>query len=542
MFVQAVSLLLLLLKARATINHEHSDHHGCDNSNNLPIHVYAFTTLKGMQRYRTWVDWMNSMIEHDPCAEYVIQGTKAAGDDVKAKASSIYRSGPTLHMKVAWIARTIERARLNPEGAKMLVLTDTDVMPFHPYSKIRVEHDITFMAEPKFSGSGAINTGFIVVRNPGAPGLQEFLQQWMEFSNATANDQIVANWLLGQASHTGVLVSSRQANGSFHQYGIDLPAVPPKPAKKLDWGTFHDTTITGKPDRIIQSTIAFHAIFAVGARKDEKFAQAFDHGRCHTPSKKQCPTHIKLARPDDSSKKSAFTSPECRDELHKRGILWLREENFVCEASTAATDPFTRIYIGPGLGDTGTRSLAEATSQLGVKSCHSPGQVMNMLLSPQVRIHRDFTVFNISQAWFDDPISTIWKRLRCAFPRSKVIYSTRRPYKRDFYRDRKGGAGTVFPLNWCDGSFKNDQSHRLLMMCLVYGQKCADGERCKATFESTESSVLRETSSEDLLVMNLTEGFKTAPLANFLGKSDPARDFPHGKKFFCEKDAHSVYH
>jgi len=487
-----------------------------------------------MKRYDRWVSWMNSMLTYDPCTKYVVEGTKVPGDDSNS-SRNIWGGGKTLALKLAWIAQATERAARSGDQA-LLVFTDTDVVPFRPFSSLEVAHSITFMAEPKASGNGPVNTGFIVIKNARATNVRYFLHQCVRYSTKTANDQTVVNWLLGLAKQNRRLVGHQQADGSYLDNGLSLPAKPPYQFhQKLDWGVFPLNVISGIQHHIHPlQTVAYHAIFSgTDFQKTVHLMQAHESAGCQRPTEKRCPTRINQVELSPPPKGAPPTSGVCRRELAKRGLLWLREEPFVCNRSKIHTSS-KELVIGPGLGDTGTRSLSAAVTKLGLRSCHAPSVVMEMLQHPTVRIHRDFTVFNVSDAWFDDPMAIIWRRLMCAFPNYRIAYSTRRPYKRDFYRDRMGGPGTVFPRNWCDLPF-NDPQHRMLMMCLVYGERCANGMRCNAVFERTEAAVLAETPKDRLVVLNLSEGLSIVPLARLLGKPEPTWQFPHSRRFTCNR-------
>jgi hypothetical protein len=110
---------------------------------------------------------------------------------------------------------------------------------------------------------------------------------------------------------------------------------------------------------------------------------------------------------------------KCTTLLKKKKLDWLLEP-FTCTKSVK-TSPVA-IVLGTGLGDTGTRSVAKAVDALGVPTCHQTKATVEAL---EASNRRDMTPFASSGAWFDDPVSSVWRRVACSFPNYKIVHTTR---------------------------------------------------------------------------------------------------------------------
>lgn len=178
----------------------------------------------------------------------------------------------------------------------------------------------------------------------------------------------------------------------------------------------------------------------------------------------------------------------------------------------SAGPPAGKVF-GIGLQRTGTTTLASAMRLLGYRSTHFPADLWD---------DPDAAVLDEYDALFDNPIPLIYKDLDARFPGSKFVLTT---------RDEEGW------LRSCEWLFTEmreewgfDTSERLRAMHThAYGTNHFDEDAFRRAFRAHHEDVRAHFADrpEDLLVLDIAEEDKWAPLCTFLGVDRPSVPFPH---------------
>ena len=190
----------------------------------------------------------------------------------------------------------------------------------------------------------------------------------------------------------------------------------------------------------------------------------------------------------------------------------------------------TLEVIGAGVGRTGTMSLKLAVEQLGFGPCHHMEEVIK---NPPVQVplwtaavqgkpdwEAAFRGYNSAVDW---PTAAFWRELAAAYPRAKVVLTTRSIeswyasfsetiYKLIGGRDQapppmrpllEMAAGVIAKSGFVDG---------------------LDRDGIVAAFNRHVQAVKENIPADRLLVFEVKEGW--TPLCRFLGKPVPAEAFP----------------
>jgi hypothetical protein len=272
---------------------------GKGSSSTHSFTILAVTTRSSMEKLRCWTQWMHDMQRADASTSYslVVHSHRVANPRVEyaegtaAKADAILRVASSL-------------AREGPAAAKdaTLLLTDLDVVPLRPY-RLLLRHlapvendrriDLCFMREPFGSGSGYVNTGFILMR-PTEPVLA-FLRAWrdnMTSWQGVPSDQLVANRILWgwqavshclsppHSSHAPLLKGFARLDAIVQTSRFSTSAASTLPPAtiwrssaqlwpELRWCTFPSQVVPGfNPNEVDHQTVAYHAIGSLASKED----------------------------------------------------------------------------------------------------------------------------------------------------------------------------------------------------------------------------------------------------------------------------------
>lgn len=179
--------------------------------------------------------------------------------------------------------------------------------------------------------------------------------------------------------------------------------------------------------------------------------------------------------------------------------------------------------IGAGLPRTGTTSLREALSRLGIGATYHLGILMEQPEDLVAWKKRDWnSLFDGVQpfsAALDYPACFYWKALAEAFPEAKVILTTRNPaawvnsVRATIYaRTRNAVDGVAGAINrdlWCGE-----------LRCVMEDPAIA-AER----FSTRNLSIEKTLPSDRLLIYDVASGWE--PLCSFLQQPVPDATFPH---------------
>ena len=110
-----------------------------------PLHVVAYTTGRTTADWlECWLGWMQNMVAADRGHDYELHLRSAADRGPSSKPSANPRSAPSppppQFAKVYFLRRVLQK--LGPY--EKVLLTDLDVMPFGAFSKLPVDHEITW--------------------------------------------------------------------------------------------------------------------------------------------------------------------------------------------------------------------------------------------------------------------------------------------------------------------------------------------------------------------------------------------------------------
>ena len=176
--------------------------------------------------------------------------------------------------------------------------------------------------------------------------------------------------------------------------------------------------------------------------------------------------------------------------------------------------------FGIGLSRTGTTSLTTALTLLGYKAIHFPD--LSLTLSLNLKIKND--LLYQFDAFTDLPISYFYKNLDKKFPNSKFILTTRdidswlnscANFRRFNYKSRN-----LLSL---------DKFKRYKLRKKIYGCTHYDRELFKSAYENHVLTVKNyfKNRSDDLLIINISDGNQWSSLCDFLQKDIPDCPFPH---------------
>jgi hypothetical protein len=180
--------------------------------------------------------------------------------------------------------------------------------------------------------------------------------------------------------------------------------------------------------------------------------------------------------------------------------------------------------IGAGFGRTGTRSLKAALDILGYGPCY---HMQTALLRPWhlkfwIRAAAGETVeyihlFRKYKATVDWPACEFYKELMEVYPEAKVILNVRDPEEwHDSMMDTIWKIQPVFRRSFPKAYRK---VHDDLIWDSRFQGEFENREKAIAIYNAYNEEVKKTVPSENILVYNVTEGWK--PLCEFLGKGEP---------------------
>jgi hypothetical protein len=174
--------------------------------------------------------------------------------------------------------------------------------------------------------------------------------------------------------------------------------------------------------------------------------------------------------------------------------------------------PPPKIF-GIGLQRTGTTSLAKALEALGYSVKHGDYTRFPGSLDPADPIYRRYDAF------CDTPYFFLYQKLDLAFPGSKFIHTTRgvdawvESVRELYKKNRQFLAAPAIRL------------HHLI----IYGTADFNERLMRHAFSWHERAVLSyfRGREQDLLTINIDQGFGWSPLCSFLGVIEPNQSFPY---------------
>jgi hypothetical protein len=183
------------------------------------------------------------------------------------------------------------------------------------------------------------------------------------------------------------------------------------------------------------------------------------------------------------------------------------------------TDQNTKIF-GIGLSRTGTLSLTNALTILGIEAKHYPNDAQT-----QEELKRGcyaLSLLQTVQALTDIPVSPFYPQFDSAFPKSQFILTT-----------RSTGAWLASVENHFQMYVerRRDDFDDFVFAC-VYGSLHFNAERFQYVKELHEENVRRYFADKPdrLLILDVFQGDSWQSLCSFLGRPVPDEAFPHQNK------------
>jgi hypothetical protein len=183
----------------------------------------------------------------------------------------------------------------------------------------------------------------------------------------------------------------------------------------------------------------------------------------------------------------------------------------------------TLQIIGAGYGRTGTDSMREALTMLGLGPCHHMFEVTeNPVMKARWRAFMQSGVpdwpalFEGYTACVDWPAAHYWRELIRHYPEAKVILTWRSP----------GSWWTSFEatlLGFLRTATDRD-SVGVLIMEKAFGDRVGDRDHMIAQYEANVAEVMATVPAERLLVHRLGDGWE--PLCAHLGVPVPTEPYP----------------
>jgi hypothetical protein len=201
-------------------------------------------------------------------------------------------------------------------------------------------------------------------------------------------------------------------------------------------------------------------------------------------------------------------------------VLW---RNFDPAATVVLAPIATRIF-GIGMHKTGTTSLHEALTLLGLDSNHWPAPHWARDVYDEVIDKGRSPTLERSYAICDLPLPLVFRELDAAYPGSRFILTMRN--EEAWLRsvgNHWGRETNPWRKSW-DADCFTHRCHTAL-----YGRKTFDPETFRARYWRHNFEVLEHFKNrpEALLVLNIDKAAKWAPLCQFLGMPVPAAEYPH---------------
>jgi hypothetical protein len=179
-------------------------------------------------------------------------------------------------------------------------------------------------------------------------------------------------------------------------------------------------------------------------------------------------------------------------------------------------DRQTKVF-GIGLSRTGTLSLTNALTALGIETRHYPNDPVTQ---KELRAGRyELSVLDEVQALTDIPIAPFYAQLDRAFPDSRFILTT---------RDTESWLVSMEHHFRMYVEHRRDEFDDFVLAC-VYGCLHFSAERFRDVKELHEANIRRHFADrpEDLLVLDLGQANGWEPLCDFLDYPVPDEPYPH---------------
>lgn len=188
----------------------------------------------------------------------------------------------------------------------------------------------------------------------------------------------------------------------------------------------------------------------------------------------------------------------------------------------------TRKVFGLGLSKTGTSSLAEALTHLGIRTIHYPWDALT-LRELQSGCNR-LTVMETYDGAVDIPVAPYYAQLDKAYPGSRFILTLR---QQDAWL-RSAELHWQLMMDWWQRSDDFRRFQEFISM-VVFGTTTFDRDRFAAAYESHRDAVVAyfDGRPDDLLIMDIAGGDGWDVLCPFLGLPAPAPTvpFPHANEW-----------
>lgn len=182
--------------------------------------------------------------------------------------------------------------------------------------------------------------------------------------------------------------------------------------------------------------------------------------------------------------------------------------------------------FGIGLCKTGTKSLTQALTLLGIQTIHYPhdSTTYRELRTGAFRL----SVMNYYRAATDLPIAYCYEQLDAVFPKSKFILTVRdkiswlRSAERHWRKKQH-----IFDED-NSGALSENKRFALFITACVFGCHQFHSSRFSIVYDRHCEQVLSYFASrpQDLLVLDLCGGAGWGPLCQFLGRDIPTIPFP----------------
>ena len=192
--------------------------------------------------------------------------------------------------------------------------------------------------------------------------------------------------------------------------------------------------------------------------------------------------------------------------------------------------------IGAGFGRTGTTSLKNALTYVGLGPCYhmhelfnNPHHISHWETALRGRPTALLGLMRTYRSMVDFPVCSYYQTLYEHFPGSKVILAYRDPEQ--WYESISRTIFTIDWENWAPLSGLDDEIDRIgahneeLINLRTFGTIIHDKARCIEIYVEHARSVRASIPASDLLVFRLEEGWK--PLCDFLRLDQPEAGFPH---------------
>jgi len=195
-----------------------------------------------------------------------------------------------------------------------------------------------------------------------------------------------------------------------------------------------------------------------------------------------------------------------------------------------------------GLSKCGTKSMATAFEDLGLKNYDYPEQFMYskedwMKIFTKGGTTDDFRrMFENCDSVTDSPACYFWYEILQAYPDAKVILTQRSnedEWYKSFHKQMDKMKPVFTPLMMLSPTNRDHLKYVEEQLKCSMGHNCLDVRRinetlCKQAYRRHIAYVLNNASKEQLLVYNLDQGWD--PLCKFLNLPVPDKPFPHRNK------------